>query len=53
MLHEGVQTEPKSNTPVSPIHHQRVPAPKGVQLTAAAIIIGQKTNKNDPFHGDF
>jgi hypothetical protein len=42
--------EAKANTHVIMIEHQRVPAPKWMQFTAAPITIGQKSNENNPFH---
>jgi hypothetical protein len=40
-------------TTVIPIDHQTVPVPKWMQFAAAPIAIGQKTDKNNPFHGKF
>jgi hypothetical protein len=51
--HKQVQTKAETNTTIIPIDHHTIPAPKRMQFAAAPITIGQKTDKNNPFHGKF
>ncbi len=46
--HKQMQTQAKTNTTVNPIDHHTVPAPKWMQFATAPIIVGQKSDKNNP-----
>ena len=50
ILHKRMQTQTKTNTTVNPVDHQTVPAPKWMQFAAAPVIVGQKSDKNNPLH---
>jgi hypothetical protein len=56
MLHEGVQTEAKSNTHdpmLALVTTKEFPHLNECKLQLRPLLSDKKTNKNNPFHDDF
>ena len=50
VAHKGLQTEVKANTQIISVENQAVATTERMNYTAAPVTIGQKTDKNYPFH---